>query len=173
MREWSIRLVLLDDKGNEVPANIFDKVTFKLHPTFANPTRVIKKQPFMLSEQGWGEFDLQVILHTIDKGGDHILSHDLNFQKPKYEAVHPITFTNPRPQLREMLAESGPLPSGGEVNGAGKRDKRKAGDDSAVKKKSRNERVSNPLGSGASKLLICGAVRYGEACRWLAEVERG
>jgi hypothetical protein len=39
MREWSIRLVLIGPNGEEVPANIFDKVTYKLHPTFANPTR--------------------------------------------------------------------------------------------------------------------------------------
>jgi hypothetical protein len=39
MREWSIRLALVGPNGEEVPANIFDKVTYKLHPTFANPTR--------------------------------------------------------------------------------------------------------------------------------------
>ena len=51
---------------------------------------VIKKMPFLLQEQGWGEFDMEIVLHAIDKGGDHTLRHDLNFQKPKYEAIHNV-----------------------------------------------------------------------------------
>lgn len=39
MREWSIRIFLVGPGGEELPANIFDKVTYKLHPTFINPTR--------------------------------------------------------------------------------------------------------------------------------------
>jgi len=39
MREWSIRVFIQGEKGEELPANIFDKVTYKLHPTFANPNR--------------------------------------------------------------------------------------------------------------------------------------
>lgn len=39
MRDWSIRVFLLGPKGEELPATIFEKVTYKLHPTFASPTR--------------------------------------------------------------------------------------------------------------------------------------
>lgn len=39
MREWSIRIFVLGPGGEELPAVIFDKVTYKLHPTFTNPTR--------------------------------------------------------------------------------------------------------------------------------------
>jgi transcription initiation factor TFIID/TFIIF subunit len=39
MREWSIRLVMLDEAGNEHPADCFNKVVYNLHPSFANPTQ--------------------------------------------------------------------------------------------------------------------------------------
>jgi len=90
VRQWSIRVFVLGPDGEELAASLFDKVTYKLHPTFANPTRVIKKPPFMLQEQGWGEFDMEIVLHAVDKGGDHAIHHDLNFQKPQYEAVHTV-----------------------------------------------------------------------------------
>ena len=101
MREWSIRMFLIGPNGEELPASIFDKVTYKLHPTFTNPTRVLKKTPFLLSEKGWGEFDMDLILHAIDKGGEHVIRHDLNFHKPKYESIHDIVGCPAQRGLRE------------------------------------------------------------------------
>lgn len=35
MREWNIRIVLVNENtGEDVPANVFEKATYKLHPTF-------------------------------------------------------------------------------------------------------------------------------------------
>jgi hypothetical protein len=51
---------------------------------------VLKKPPFLLQEQGWGEFDMELVLHAVDKGGDHFIKHDLNFHKSKYETVHAV-----------------------------------------------------------------------------------
>ncbi|KAL8995588.1 MAG: hypothetical protein Q9169_004699 [Polycauliona sp. 2 TL-2023] len=84
-----------------------------------------------ISEEGWGEFDMRIIVSAIDKGGDHELSHDLNFQQERYEAEHKITFKNPKPNLLEKLKESGPVGAGGEENGV----KSKRGDESAKKRK--------------------------------------
>lgn len=39
MREWSLRLHLLDEEGNERPADVFTKVVYNLHPTFENPVQ--------------------------------------------------------------------------------------------------------------------------------------
>lgn len=39
MREWSLRLFILDEDGNERPADVFTKVVYNLHPTFENPTQ--------------------------------------------------------------------------------------------------------------------------------------
>jgi transcription initiation factor TFIID/TFIIF subunit len=34
MRQWSIEIWLLDEQGNEVMPNVFEKATYNLHPTF-------------------------------------------------------------------------------------------------------------------------------------------
>lgn len=39
MREWSIRLFVVGPNGEELPATMFDRVTYRLHPTFQNPNR--------------------------------------------------------------------------------------------------------------------------------------
>ena len=39
MREWSIKVYVVGPNGEDLPATIFDRVTYKLHPTFQNPNR--------------------------------------------------------------------------------------------------------------------------------------
>jgi len=51
---------------------------------------VIKTPPFRCQEEGWGEFDMALVLHTIGKGGDHPITHDLNFTQERYEASHKV-----------------------------------------------------------------------------------
>lgn len=49
---------------------------------------VFKSSPYRIEEEGWGEFDMQIVLTAPDK--DHIVPHDLNFQKNRYDAKHVI-----------------------------------------------------------------------------------
>ena len=51
---------------------------------------VMNSPPFKITEEGWGEFDMSIILTAVEKGGDHTLVHDLNFQSNRYEAKHAI-----------------------------------------------------------------------------------
>ncbi len=51
---------------------------------------MINKSPFLLKQEGWGEFDMKIVLSAIDRGGDHTLHHDLNFKDERYETLHPI-----------------------------------------------------------------------------------
>ena len=37
MKEWTVELYILDQDGKERPARCFTKVTYNLHPSFANP----------------------------------------------------------------------------------------------------------------------------------------
>lgn len=112
---------------------------------------VIKRTPFRIDEEGWGEFDMEIVLAAIDKGGDHSVQHDLNFQAERYEAKHVLvslwhlklrsidtnnilrygnqTFKNPKPNLLAALKESGP--TFGEENGV----KPKRESESAKKKR--------------------------------------
>lgn len=39
MKEWTIEIYLLDEEGNEHPAKCFNKVTYHLHPSFAQPVQ--------------------------------------------------------------------------------------------------------------------------------------
>lgn len=39
MKIWFIEIYMLNEAGDEVPANVFTKATYNLHPTFPNPTQ--------------------------------------------------------------------------------------------------------------------------------------
>ncbi|KAI9750659.1 MAG: Aminomethyltransferase, mitochondrial [Chaenotheca gracillima] len=148
MRGWSIEIYLVDENGNDVPATIFEKATYKLHPSFKNPTQVVKTAPFRIAEEGWGEFDMDIVLTAAEKGGDHSIAHDLNFQKERYEAKHTLTFKNPKPGLLAALKESGPVP--GEENGI---KKKKHEEESAKKRKRAGQNVDmEKLADGLQKL---------------------
>lgn len=56
---------------------------------------MIKRPPFKVEEEGWGEFDLGVTLHYVEKEGQKELTHDLNFQDSRYESPHRLVFTPP------------------------------------------------------------------------------
>lgn len=139
MREWSIELCILGPNKQELPAIVFDKVTYKLHPTFQNPTRSFKKPPFRIEEQGWGEFDLGIVLHFADRGGEQTLSHDLNFAENEYTVEHTVNFPTNKPNLARLLIESGPVPGYNAPGASGtsslEADKRKNEDDVATAKK--------------------------------------
>jgi transcription initiation factor IIF auxiliary subunit len=135
LRSWSIEIYLVNEHGEQVPANVFDKVTYTLHPSFGDrAVQTFKNPPFRISEEGWGEFDLQIGLTAADK--EHFLTHDLNFAQPRYESKHVITFKNPKPALLALLRESGPVP--GDENGV--KSKRAAGGEEGSKKKKRTEK---------------------------------
>ncbi|KAJ5489005.1 Transcription initiation factor TFIID subunit 14 [Penicillium diatomitis] len=167
-RAWSIEIFLVNDKGEQVPASIFDKVIYRLHPSFgdrANQSQLhsllglssksFQKTPFRIQEEGWGEFDM-----TIDLVADktHTIRHDLNFAQERYEAKHTIankgkyyqTFRNPKPAFLALLRESGPVP--GDENGV--KGKRGATGEDSVKKKKRTEKNvdMDKLADGLQKL---------------------
>ena len=100
MRRWSVELHMLDDAGNLIPASIFEKVTYELHPTFPKPKQEFRNAPFRIDEKGWGEFDMILRCTLKGKGSaadrDHPISHDLNFQTERYEATHTLVRTGNR-----------------------------------------------------------------------------
>lgn len=52
-----------------------------------------KNPPFRIAEQGWGEFDMQIVFTAADK--DHAVTHDLNFAQTRYESKHLIVRSTP------------------------------------------------------------------------------
>ncbi|OBA21951.1 SAS complex, SAS5 subunit/transcription initiation factor IID, subunit 14 [Metschnikowia bicuspidata var. bicuspidata NRRL YB-4993] len=118
MRQWSIEITMLNDQGAVIPATILDKVTYTLHPTFANPIRALKQPPFKVEEQGWGEFDIPIAVHLVGipgKQGERKFNHDLNFLQETYTVDHVILVPLKNAQLNKLLAESGPVPLEGDA----------------------------------------------------------
>lgn len=44
-RSWSIEVYVVNDKGEQIPANLFDKVTYHLHPSFGS--RAVQSRFFL------------------------------------------------------------------------------------------------------------------------------
>jgi len=93
LRNWDINIYLVGPDGEELPATCYEKATYLLHDSFGKRQKqVFKNPPFHISEQGWGEFDMQITLTPVgtQKGGEQTLTHDLNFLQERYEATHNV-----------------------------------------------------------------------------------
>ncbi|KAI1099178.1 SAS complex, SAS5 subunit/transcription initiation factor IID, subunit 14 [Jackrogersella minutella] len=112
MKEWTVKIYLLDQAGGEHPASCFTKVTYNLHPSFEDKThQTFVEPPFSCTNEGWGEFEMSIDLFTTEKGGKTTVYHDLNFQSPTYEVIQPVTFKNPSQALLNTLRATGPIPN--------------------------------------------------------------
>ncbi|KIW12003.1 hypothetical protein PV08_09277 [Exophiala spinifera] len=147
LRHWTMRIVLLHaDTKQEIDADIFESVTYVLHESFGDKARqTLKKPPFRVSEDGWGEFELMIEMKDLG-GKTHNIVHDLNFANPRYETKQIITFKNPKGALLDALRNSGPIPGEAATNGTdasskkrssevgatGTQKKKKGGDGKAV-----------------------------------------
>jgi len=123
MRQWSVEIYLLDDKKNEIPASIFEKVTYQLHESFEKKAKqVIRQPPFKIAEQGWGEFEMKLTFSPLGKGAPEVsVNHDLNFRESKYEVIQDLSFKNPKGEFFRALEEGS-----GDAGGR-KADKKRAG----------------------------------------------
>ena len=121
-------------------SRVCNSVSSQLLVRQSNLLTAFKKPPFRASEDGWGEFEMQLTLVDFS-GKSHTISHDLNFQTAKYEVKHVLNFRNPKAgsPLLDKLRNSGPVP-GDNVNGDKKRQseigaapkKKKGGDGKSV-----------------------------------------
>jgi transcription initiation factor TFIID/TFIIF subunit len=98
----------------------------------------VRKPPFKIEEDGWGEFELEMVLTDVS-GKDHAITHDLNFHNNRYEVKQVITFKNPKAPLLGALRGSGPVPgdtaADAGTNGAGSSKKRQSGANETQKRK--------------------------------------
>jgi YEATS domain-containing protein 4 len=64
---------------NEDLSTYIKEVHFVLHTSFENHIRVIKRPPYEVTETGWGEFAIQIIIHFKDESEEPpvTLSHHL------------------------------------------------------------------------------------------------
>ncbi|KAK6224032.1 transcription factor TFIIF complex subunit Tfg3 [Pestalotiopsis sp. IQ-011] len=110
MKEWNVKIYMVDQDGNEKPATAFNKVTYNLHPSFENPSQTFTEPPYTCKNEGWGEFEMSIDMYTTEKTKCTVY-HDLNFQKPRYETIQTIQIKNPSQALLQVLRETGPVAS--------------------------------------------------------------
>ncbi|KAI8324936.1 hypothetical protein GQ54DRAFT_295770 [Martensiomyces pterosporus] len=80
------------------------KVEFILHETFENSHRVTSRAPFRVEEEGWGEFDLAIIVHFVNCSEPHTIIHDLSFQEGEtYNKTYPFKIPNPSAGLLTLF----------------------------------------------------------------------
>lgn len=73
MKEWTVELYILDQDGKERPARCFTKVTYNLHPSFANPiqSKWTSEQPPVTSPH----------LCCISRARGRLTCRELSFQR--------------------------------------------------------------------------------------------
>ncbi|PWZ03129.1 protein AF-9 [Testicularia cyperi] len=56
--------------GKDDISHFIKRVQFKLHDTYAQPTRNIDKPPFSVTETGWGEFEIQIKIFFVPEANE-------------------------------------------------------------------------------------------------------
>ncbi|KAK4685709.1 YEATS domain-containing protein 4, partial [Tremellales sp. Uapishka_1] len=56
--------------GHDDLSYLIKKVTFRLHETYTNPSRVCDHPPFQVSETGWGEFTVNIRIQFVAESGE-------------------------------------------------------------------------------------------------------
>ncbi|KAJ2303369.1 transcription factor TFIIF complex subunit Tfg3, partial [Coemansia sp. RSA 2705] len=97
LRRWSCALLEGRPRSsNAAQLPYVKKVEFILHETFENPRRVVYHPPFKVEEEGWGEFDLVILVHFVGCAEPYQIVHDLNFHVGEfYENKYPFIVPNP------------------------------------------------------------------------------
>ena len=104
--------ILLYSPTGEDLTRWIDKVIFHLHSSFAKPERVQTREPYRVSEDGWGEFDAQI--EVFPKNSiPFTLIHNITFPAPQAKnpaivvrKTEKIVIRNPPPLLYEGLSSA-------------------------------------------------------------------
>ncbi|KAF9238834.1 yeats family protein [Melanogaster broomeanus] len=105
-----------DEVGGADDLGYFIKrVTFKLHETYANPSRNVDRPPFEVSETGWGEFEIQIRINFVAESGEKAITLYHHLKLHPWSVTFPppgITFpTEPDIPSPEAAAKLGPVHS--------------------------------------------------------------
>lgn len=110
IRRWQIEIVMLDQYGNEVEANILSSCKYRLHASFHDPIRSIEGPPFTLQEKGWGGFPLKIVCYLKHKAGNFKINHDLHFDDNAYAMDYTMELPYDIPDLRADLTQYYDIP---------------------------------------------------------------
>ncbi|KAJ1720530.1 transcription factor TFIIF complex subunit Tfg3 [Coemansia erecta] len=105
LRRWACRLEE-GRSGFSLPKQLpyVKKVEFGLHDTFKDPHRVVTRAPFSVIEEGWGEFDLDIIVHFHHSSETFRITHDLNFGEGEtYNKQYRFNMPNASPEFLALF----------------------------------------------------------------------
>ncbi|KAF4532355.1 hypothetical protein B566_EDAN003659 [Ephemera danica] len=96
---------------NEDMSQYVKKVHFKLHESYANPSRVVVKPPFEVSETGWGEFEIVTLYHILKlfQTGPDVMLGKKTLVSEFYEE---IVFQDPTALMQTLLTTTQALSIG-------------------------------------------------------------
>ena len=60
--------------GRDDLSYFIKRVQFRLHDTYAQPTRNVDRSPFSVTETGWGEFEVQIKIFFVPESGEKPLT---------------------------------------------------------------------------------------------------
>lgn len=114
--QWTVWVKGVDD---EDISYWLKKVQFKLHETYANSLRTVEREPFEVTETGWGEFEIQIKLYFVPESNEkpqsiwhglklHPYGPDAEQQRERREAIisqnyEEVIFNEPVEQFYEIL----------------------------------------------------------------------
>lgn len=110
LRRWRIELCMLDNDEKEIEADILSCCTIHLHPTFKEPIRRLTSPPFVVEEDGWGEFEFKIVCTFIENAGKFTIRHSLSFKDAAYAVDYSVRIPYHIPALRERLSKHFTLP---------------------------------------------------------------
>lgn len=92
--------------NNEDLSHLVQKVTFNLHASFNNPQRIIQQPPFELTEEGWGEFEMGIVIHFQPDAQEQTVEiiHHLRLYEEGEPQGGPLP-ANKKPVISEQVEE--------------------------------------------------------------------
>lgn len=96
---------MLNSHEEEVALDILSACVFYLHPTFKEPVRRLRQPPFVLEENGWGEFEMRILCHFIENVGKFTINHILSFESNAQAVDYSVKVPCHTPLIREYLGK--------------------------------------------------------------------
>ena len=90
VHHWSLQVIGISNEGKALdPSALIESVTFELHSSFDQASRVLEKAPFHVQETGWGEFRIPTTI-KFRNGVEFEVTHELSFEPSRYDSNHTI-----------------------------------------------------------------------------------
>ncbi|KAI7885548.1 hypothetical protein K492DRAFT_190936 [Lichtheimia hyalospora FSU 10163] len=124
-RAWTIQIHCCEHHVNNHTSTLcleayVDHVEYILHESFQPSRIVVTQAPYLLKQEGWGEFELGIVFHLLD-GTVQSTRFDLNFQRKKYTRTRTLAIEAPDEQIWSL----GILPSNNDQHSGSSTSKRR------------------------------------------------